>query len=886
MNRWARWKPLAPYAALIGLTLLFAWRLAFTNGILARGDVLLYFYPYWEYRGEALAAGRLPWWNPLLFMGVPFLANSQAGVFYPPNWPLAWLAAPMAVKISVLAHLGLAAVGAYEFGRRALQMTHWPALAGASVFAFGGYLLAQIEHINQFQGLAWLPGLMLAAHGMATTVERGQRWRWAMLAGVVLALQLLAGHTQTAFISLAGAGVYAMVTAWGQAGTVRGNSKLRSALGAGTWLAGAAMLAAALAAAQLVPTLELSNQSLRGGGLALNEAVSFSLDPRLLGRALLPGYSRAMFSEFVGYLGVAGIALAALGMVRRPGRAGLVVVAALGLLFALGMYNPAYVGLAALPPFSFFRVPARWLALTAFGSAMLAGAGLEALATNTPSRRRVWLALAVPVMLAALTPLAARLTPAGETGPVGWPVWGDWVGWGLALVGTAALLLWRPAGLWRTRFLPGLVLIELFAAAQSLPFNHVSTPEAYTRVQPAMTQLLVGNENAGGPPPGRFLSMSGLRFDPGDLAELQGALASELGANGFFDFVVATKHKEVLSPNLPLAWGVPSVDGYDGGVLPLRHYADFTRLFTGAPSADGRLRENITTAPDPRLLALVNARYLVTDKVRDAWVDGVFYDLEFELVLADGEALTLAYVPRFQATALGVAANAFGGGVTVLAADGETLTLPISASLVQLPRPMTALSVTLTGPLTIRGLSLVDERSGAFQTLTLGPYRLVHSGDVKIYEHAAVLPRAFVVQEAVGADDERALELLGSATIDPGRTVILPPPPTLLAEQGHADGSAATILEYAPEVVRVRAIGPGYLVLTDAYYPGWRARVNGAATEILRADVMFRAVALPAGEHVVEFRYAPWWVWPALGVSGLAWAFVLSATWLARRMRG
>ncbi len=881
------------------MVLVVAWRLVFTDGILARGDLLLYFYPYWEYRGEALMAGRLPWWNPHLFMGAPFLANSQVGVLYPPNWPLAWLAAPVAVKVAAVMHLGLAAGGAFAFGRRAMRLGRWAAFTGAALFAFGGYFLAQIEHINQFQGLAWLPGLMLAAHGIAAAQPATPRTKWASALGVILAMQVLAGHTQTVFISLVGAALYGVVVAWrrggaagsAHAGAWRPGGPARSAVSTFAWLASGAALAGLLAAAQLLPTLELSGQSLRGGGLPLQEAVSFSLDPRLLGRAMLPGYSRAVFSEFVGYLGVAGMVLAVIGLLRGRGGAGLAVLAAVGVLFALGLFNPIYLGLAALPPFSFFRVPARWLALTAFGGAMLAGAGVEALTTRPPTRRQLWLALGGPIILAAMTPLAAGQTPAGETGPIGWPGWLDWAGWGLALAGVAGLVLVKRTCAWRAQGLAVLTLAELFLAAQALPFNQLTTPEAYTSVRPAMTQLLIGVEDmepAAGAPAARFLSMSGLAFDPGDLVELRGALESELGPDGFFDFVVATKHKDVLSPNLPLAWDVPAVDGYDGGVLPLRHYAAFTTLFTGAATPDGRLRENIRAAPDPRLLRLVNARYLITDKVRDAWVDGIFYDLEFELRLADGEQGSVAYVPVFQATAVGVVADQLGGSITVHGADGSSVTLPLAASRLPLPRPMTAMSITLTGPMSIRGLSLIDERSGAFQTLTLGPYRLVHSGDVKIYEHQAVLPRAFVVPNAIGADDPAALRLLADQGFDPGRTVVLPmAPPLPSGAVGVAPAPSATILEYEPELVRVRATGPGYLVLTDAYYPGWQATVDGAAAEVLRADVMFRAVWVPEGEHLVEFRFAPGWAWPALGVSAAAWLAVLAAGWRAwPRRRG
>src|SRR6266536_1752704 len=199
---------LLPPTILLLLVPLFFWKLAFTNLILARGDTLLYFYPYWTYRAQALLAGRLPLWQPILFMGAPFLANSQAGVLYPFNWPLAMFDAPTAVKLSTIFHLMLAAAGAYVFGRRAVRQSHLGALVSAALFALGGYTTAQAEHVNQLQGLAWLPWLFFAAHALV------QRRSWlaslspAILSAFLISLQILAGHTQTAFICLAGALVY------------------------------------------------------------------------------------------------------------------------------------------------------------------------------------------------------------------------------------------------------------------------------------------------------------------------------------------------------------------------------------------------------------------------------------------------------------------------------------------------------------------------------------------------------------------------------------------------------------------------------------------------------------------------------------------------------
>ena len=360
----------------VGILLLFFWKLAFTNLIFARGDTFLYFYPYWDYRAQGLLAGHLPLWNPYLFMGAPFLANSQAGVLYPLNWPLVFFPAPIAVKISILLHLLIAASGTYVFARRALGQS-WPgALLATALFTLGGYLTSQVEHVNQLQGLAWFPWLMLAAYRAQGPMHKAPYAYWAAritICALLLSLQLLAGHTQSAFISLTGVVLYVGVL------TLLSPAHLRPLAARLIFIVAFITLAMLLASAQLLPTLELSSQSLRGGGLPLREALSFSLDPRLLGRALLPGYSRGLFSEYVAYIGVVGLGLAALGINKSPQRLAMLILAAVGLGFALGAFNPLYALLAALPPFNLFRVPARWLLLFAFGIAMLAGYGLDQL---------------------------------------------------------------------------------------------------------------------------------------------------------------------------------------------------------------------------------------------------------------------------------------------------------------------------------------------------------------------------------------------------------------------------------------------------------------------------------------------------------------------------
>ncbi|HEX6303086.1 MAG TPA: YfhO family protein [Anaerolineales bacterium] len=80
-------------------------------------------------------------------------------------------------------------------------------------------------------------------------------------------------------------------------------------------------------------------------------------------------------------------------------------------------------------------------------------------------------------------------------------------------------------------------------------------------------------------------------------------------------------------------------------------------------------------------------------------------------------------------------------------------------------------------------------------------------------------------------------------------------------------------------VVRTSTSSPGYLVLADQWYPGWRAQLDGNEVEILRANFLFRAIQLPAGEHEIVMRYRPTWFYGGAIISlltcvGMGWFFV------------
>jgi hypothetical protein len=140
-------------------------------------------------------------------------------------------------------------------------------------------------------------------------------------------------------------------------------------------------------------------------------------------------------------------------------------------------------------------------------------------------------------------------------------------------------------------------------------------------------------------------------------------------------------------------------------------------------------------------------------------------------------------------------------------------------------------------------------------------FRLVYDREVKVYENLAVMPRAFLVDRAVHVSADEALVAITRPDFDPRTAPVLledPAAPALPAPGAGVPGTAeVTALSANRVVVRTSAARPGYLLLAETNYPGWRAAVDGAPTTVYQANYLFRAVLVPAGAHEVTFSFAP-----------------------------
>jgi len=132
---------------------------------------------------------------------------------------------------------------------------------------------------------------------------------------------------------------------------------------------------------------------------------------------------------------------------------------------------------------------------------------------------------------------------------------------------------------------------------------------------------------------------------------------------------------------------------------------------------------------------------------------------------------------------------------------------------------------------------------------------------VNIYENENFLTRAFLAEKvAIIKDEKKILEKLKSKKFEPEKEVILEEDFVIAQSvEGSGHGAIARILKYGPGEVIIEAemLAPRFLVLSDMWYPGWKARVDGKLDKIYRADYILRAVYLKPGKHIVKFTYDP-----------------------------
>jgi hypothetical protein len=458
------WKPLSaglrgrwPTLALVTGLLIWLWPIGVGGRMPVGGDVTAFQIGLMAEYQRALHGFRLPLWNANWGYGFPGLAESQMGVYYPPHVVLyELLPLEAAYTASLVLHTLWSGLGASWAARRFGASRGASALAGF-VWAASGFFLIHITHQWAYTAGSWMPW----AWGLAWMLARGQGTRrtWLVLAAV-LALQVLPGHFQLAFITQA---TVLVMTFWGlidrgrDVGGVGGEPDvvrpptpaLPHAGGGGKILdmprrhaprvrwGGLAVLLAWMAAGfltacQLAPTWELAR---RADTQRTHEYLSgFATSPFHLVSYVAPGlFHRSPLwrplawdpfhtspEEHLGYVGLVPLWLALACLWREgcrdPRVRTLGVVGLVTLLLSFGPYVPGFRELCEVPGFSFFRAPARWGSATMLALALLAALGFDRLTAWARVRASLLRFVGVALLISGLTVATVELAFASTSG--------------------------------------------------------------------------------------------------------------------------------------------------------------------------------------------------------------------------------------------------------------------------------------------------------------------------------------------------------------------------------------------------------------------------------------------------------------------------------------
>ena len=902
----------------------FFWTATLRQGVFAFGDISLFFYPTHLAYADALRQFRLPLWEPSILDGFPLFAEGQIGALYPTH-PFLYGLLPIdiATNYDILMLVAWVAVGTYLFAR---QLKLHPASAALAAFAFsdGGFFLPRLQHMSILATASWLPWLLWGWEKYQAAPNRRTRLRWFALLALFSGIQLLGGHPQFALLSAVLVALYSIVRSpRGETASPKPNLFLEYFdLTRLVPIALFFAIGAALAAVQLVPTFELSSLTDRATGLLPKFFNAFSLRPvhylMLFNPFILGDPYPKVSVEVIGYIGLLPLFLAiGAPFVRRDRRVvffGLIALVALFL--GLGDLNVFYRALRYLPLFNYFRVPSRFFFWYTFAAAMLAAITFDYLLARARGAVRLTRAqrltlLVVAVMVGALVVLVPALSL--DTWLAAW-VWLPIV---FACIAAWILLGARRALFSRATLIMlalGLVVIDLFsfAAVYSKTYD-MMLPVAEFYSKPKVLSVLKNLT----PQDGRVLTSLWIYPTPAAM-------------------------KETLYPNVGLTYGVSSALGYTP-LIPQRtsEYMDeinapmlnlsnvryylIPQLLPVDPTTEGEDLKNIfapdyighamTIPPTPaskvQIISSLAQSVNLTNGAPVARVDLATQDGEpYSFLLRAGyDTAEWAYE---RSDVLKVIKHAMPQVATTFPADsafpvqqhvGHNYLARFDVSQNGQPRVITGIHIT---PLIDPGLIHMERVSFVSpegQATSLA--RLIGRDDqtliyrdaqyVVVFENPDTLPRAFLVHAAHLAGDDAALKEMTRDDFKPQQDLILAdgapipkggPQPTQTSEGLPRADEQVRIVDYAPErvVLSVRASAPGYVLLADAWYPGWVARVDGADAPIHRADLIFRAVQVSAGTHAIVFEYRPTTFYVGAAISALALLTAIGIFALSKRM--
>lgn len=362
-------------AAYLGFCAFFFKDVIFQDSTFCYRDIVRYYQPMHFLASEGVWRGIIPFWNPYIFSGMPFLPTLQHALFYPLN--LLHYLFPFTTGFTYLfvAHYFLAGLGLYLL-LRYFSLSPVSSLAGAIIFTFNGYMVSILNLLTTLSAVAWLTfGLLFFMRAM-----KGN-WLWSLLLSFTFALEFYSGQPEVMYFSLillAGYSCYLLYF------------KLAKPQKIALVLLVSGSVALLLLQPLFLLLQEMFSLSVREKGVDFELASYWSLHPL----ELITTFIRTFSWDFVGvqkwfrqtwlrsfYFGFLPLFFMALSY-RQPDHKKLVKLftwlGVAGLIVAVGKYTPVYKLLFIfMPGFNMVRYPVKYIFILDLSMVVLASIGLE-----------------------------------------------------------------------------------------------------------------------------------------------------------------------------------------------------------------------------------------------------------------------------------------------------------------------------------------------------------------------------------------------------------------------------------------------------------------------------------------------------------------------------
>lgn len=886
--------------------LLSYWPMFHVNGLTPQNfncaDVIDQYEPWYLFNYQSLKDLQIPLWNPYGAGGVPQLANMQSSLFLFLTWPFYILGfTGFSLLIFYFAKFFLTGIFSYYY-LRSIKLRFYPSLLGTIGFMFVGFNIVWMQWPAS-NVMFLVPAFLYLVEKV---VKKGPDIKYFFGISVLSALGLLSGHPETFVYIPPLTFLYLLFRLW------TNGSKISVAFNAVIKFFAFSALGLALSAIQLLPTVEYLLNSY--GWVVRNNNFASSYDWQALILNFMPDYYGTATSTYLripyyvnfilyqssaGYVGISLLCLAAFAVLTKFKDRLVQFYLLLG-LWAVGViyHVPLIFDVTKLIPIISQSNTTRTLFLLGFTVVVLGSIGLDRILDNLEKVQDTSLIKKFSLACLAVLLLFLLLAYANVQFLIPHYIYDDpWikpVQIGLVLLTCALILvtfaiiylLVKYARVPRLRNLAilGLLLLVfletgghamlylpninpeyfhqgddpfapivdqggLYRATSIDPVNHIS-------VYPVNTQMTYGvydirDYDA------IEVKYSRQLFNNCTTGKVIGLIDIYTANNNYLDFMGV---KWVYSgTDLSRALGI-NVSEKTQTVGKLDNGSTVTQEFTSprANLSGIELLYSLNDKPGDHF----NVTQQLIDKdtgavVRNMTIDS--RDLEDDQwYLASFEPLNDSSNRTYM---LVVSDDDSRDSGISLWMDGDD-DLPGSA-------------LSIDGKHADGGLSM---RTYHDDDTEATDYKLVEkTSNYYLLDNDGALPRAFMAYNATFTRND---SLMMDELSDPSTNWVSPL--LIYGDDRNVSypggNSNVTVVDYQPMDVRIQAntSSPGFLVLTDTYYPGWNAYVNGKKVDILRTDYAFRSVQLDAGANVVEFKYEPMSFYVGALISAVSLLILLS----------